>query len=69
MRHASCEDWGAWLSAFPGFVWPPRLQRLHYAATADWLISGSFRSTGLLIFWAGYSGDLFALLMRLAIAE
>jgi len=36
---------------------------------ADWLISGSFRSTALPIFWAGHSGDLFALPMRLAIAE
>jgi len=48
---------------------PPNSNIFIIAATADWLISGSFRSTGLPIFWAGYSGDLFALPMRLAIAE
>ncbi len=59
--------WGACISAPHGFVWAPSLHLSHYAATADWLISGSFHSPRLPIFRYGFLGDLFALPMRLAI--
>ena len=64
MRHARM---GACISAPHGFVWAPRLHLSHYAATVDWLISGSFHSPRLPIFRYGFSGDFFALLMRLVI--
>jgi len=64
MRHARI---GACISAPHGFVWAPRLHLSHYAVTVDWLISGSFHSPRLPIFRYGFSGDLFALLMRLVI--